>query len=240
MTLEEKITTRFHKALTKYNLIEDGDRLLIGLSGGKDSLCLLELLARQQRIFKPKFTLNAIHICMRNIDYETDTQYLEDFVGQWGIKLHVRITSFDASTDKRKSPCFLCSWNRRKQMFELAQQLGCNKIALGHHMDDIIHTTLMNEIFQGRFATMPVSIQLAKMPITIIRPLCLEHEADIQAYADLHHYKKQMRLCPYDNATRRNTIKNLYQEIECINPEARYAIWNALERDNKLIKTEKP
>ena len=72
MTLEEKITTRFHKALTKYNLIEDGDRLLIGLSGGKDSLCLLELLARQQRIFKPKFTLNAIHICMRNINHETD------------------------------------------------------------------------------------------------------------------------------------------------------------------------
>ena len=125
-------------------------------------------------------------------------------------------------------------------MFELAQQLGCNKIALGHHMDDIIHTTLMNEIFQGCFATMPVSIQLAKMSITIIRPLCLEHESDIQAYTDLHHYKKQMRLCPYDNATRRNIIKNLYQEIECINPEARYAIWNALERDNKLIETEKP
>jgi tRNA 2-thiocytidine biosynthesis protein TtcA len=239
MTLEDRITARFHKALTTYNLIEDGDHLLIGLSGGKDSLCLFELLARRQHIFKPKFTLDAIHVRMSNIDYETDTGYLENFARQWGVKLHVRTTSFDASTDKRKSPCFLCSWNRRKQMFELAQQLGCNKIALGHHMDDIIHTTLMNEIFQGRFATMPVSLRLAKMPLTIIRPLCLEHEADIQAYADLRHYKKQMRLCPYDNATQRDTIKNLYQEIERINPEARYAIWNALERDHKLIETEK-
>ncbi|MBQ5510943.1 MAG: tRNA 2-thiocytidine biosynthesis protein TtcA, partial [Prevotella sp.] len=166
-----------------YHLIDDGDRVLVALSGGKDSLCLLDLLAQRQRIFMPRFSIEAIHIRMDNIDYETDTNYMEDFCRQRNVNLHVVNTSFDASTDKRKSPCFLCSWNRRKQMFNIAQEIGCNKIALGHHMDDLIHTALMNECFQGRFDTMPVFLQMKKMPLAIIRPLCLCHESDIKAYA---------------------------------------------------------
>ena len=219
-----------------YHLIDDGDRILVALSGGKDSLCLLDLLAQRQRIFMPRFSIEAIHIRMENIDYETDTHYLEDFCRQRNVNLHVVNTSFDASTDKRKSPCFLCSWNRRKQMFNLAQEIGCNKIALGHHMDDLIHTALMNECFQGRFDTMPVFLQMKKMPLAIIRPLCLCHESDIKAYAEQEGYQKQRKLCPYEKESYRTDIQQIFQQMESLNPEARYSIWNALEREGKLVE----
>ncbi len=219
-----------------YHLIDDGDRILVALSGGKDSLCLLDLLAYRQRIFMPRFSIEAIHIRMDNIDYETDTHYLEDFCRQRNVNLHVVNTSFDASTDKRKSPCFLCSWNRRKQMFNLAQEIGCNKIALGHHMDDLIHTALMNECFQGRFDTMPVFLQMKKMPLAIIRPLCLCHESDIKAYAEQEGYEKQRKLCPYEKDSYRTDIQQIFQQMESLNPEARYSIWNALEREGKLVE----
>ena len=234
--LRQHLLNQLVRAMRTYHLIDDGDCILVALSGGKDSLCLLDLLAQRQRIFMPRFSIEAIHIRMDNIDYETDTHYLEDFCRQRNVNLHVVNTSFDASTDKRKSPCFLCSWNRRKQMFNLAQEIGCNKIALGHHMDDLIHTALMNECFQGRFDTMPVFLQMKKMPLAIIRPLCLCHESDIKAYAEQEGYQKQRKLCPYEKDSYRTDIQQIFQQMESLNPEARYSIWNALERDGKLVE----
>lgn len=234
--LRQHLLNQLVRAMRTYHLIDDGDRILVALSGGKDSLCLLDLLAQRQRIFMPRFSIEAIHIRMENIAYETDTHYLEDFCRQRNVNLHVVNTSFDASTDKRKSPCFLCSWNRRKQMFNLAQEIGCNKIALGHHMDDLIHTALMNECFQGRFDTMPVFLQMKKMPLAIIRPLCLCHESDIKAYAEQEGYQKQRKLCPYEKDSYRTDIQQIFQQMESLNPEARYSIWNALEREGKLIE----
>lgn len=234
--LRQHLLNQLVRAMRTYHLIDDGDRVLVALSGGKDSLCLLDLLAQRQRIFMPRFSIEAIHIRMENIDYETDTHYLEDFCRQRNVNLHVVNTSFDASTDKRKSPCFLCSWNRRKQMFNLAQEIGCNKIALGHHMDDLIHTALMNECFQGRFDTMPVFLQMKKMPLAIIRPLCLCHESDIKAYAEQEGYQKQRKLCPYEKDSYRTDIQQIFHQMESLNPEARYSIWNALEREGKLVE----
>ena len=143
------------KGIVDYGLIEDGDHLLVGLSGGKDSLALTELLARRARIYRPRFTLTAVHVAMRNIPYSIDADYLRSFCEERGVPFVLREAEFDASTDTRKSPCFLCSWNRRKELFTAAHELGCNKIALGHHMDDILVTLLMNQTFQGAFSTMP-------------------------------------------------------------------------------------
>jgi tRNA(Ile)-lysidine synthase TilS/MesJ len=234
--LEKRIVSRFWKALSTYKLIEEGDHILAGLSGGKDSLCLLEMLAKRSLIQSPRFSLTAVHIRMENIQYETDTSYLQAFAENLGIPLHIITTGFDSSTDKRHSPCFLCSWNRRKKMFNLAQELGCNKIALGHHMDDIIHTSLMNQFFQGHFSTMPVILKMRKMPLSIIRPLCLEVETDIQQYAINQGYIKQKKQCPHEHETHREEIKLIFQQIERMNPEDRYSIWNSLESENKLIE----
>ena len=173
---------------------------------------------------------------MQNIRYESDTRYLEDFCQRFGVKLHLVTTSFDMTTDNRKSPCFLCSWNRRKQLFLKAQELGCNKIALGHHQDDILHTALMNQMFQGHFSTMPARLKMRKMPITIIRPLCMEEEADIRRYAETNGYEKQKKLCPYETDSHRSTVAHLFEEMERIAPEARFSMWNALKAEGKLVE----
>lgn len=234
--LTGRLTKRFHKAIFGYSLIEDGDKILIGLSGGKDSLFLLEMLGRRMRILKPRFTVEALHVRMSNIRYDTDTTYLEAFAAEHGIRLHVKTTSFD-DRQSSKPPCFLCSWYRRKMMFQTARELGCNKIALGHHMDDIIHTAMLNQYFEGHFSTMPVRLSMRKMPIVIIRPLCLEHEADIAAYARLHHYEKQLKTCPFEKSSNRTFMRQIFEQIERINPEARYSVWNALQSDGKLVQT---
>lgn len=250
MTIGERLWKTFNKALGQYQLIDEDDHILVGLSGGKDSLLLLEFLARRAKIHVPHFTVEALHVRMdfatqqpdmpsANTHYETDTSYLQHFCDQLGVPLHIVTTSFDRTPKphtKQKPPCFLCSWERRKQLFNVAQELHCTKIALGHHQDDIIHTALMNLTFQGHFSTMPVLLRMKKMPLTIIRPLCLCHEDDIRLYAKEHHYEKQLKLCPYEHETNRATARELFARMEQLNPEARYCIWRALESDNKLIE----
>ena len=229
--------------MATYHLIEDDDKILVGLSGGKDSLLLTELLAKRAQIQHPRFTVEAIHVRMENIHYETDTSYLQQFCDNLGVRLHVKTTRFEIGSPanardarRQKQPCFLCSWNRRKQLFNLAQELGCNKIALGHHQDDIIHTALMNLTFQAHFSTMPVRLKMRKMPLTIIRPLCLIPESDIKAYAEMQGYEKQQKLCPYETGSHRTDMKQIYEQLEALNPEVRYNIWGALEADNKLTE----
>ena len=234
MTAGQRLQRRFRKALRDYRLIEDGDKILVGLSGGKDSLCLLELLARQSKVYQPHFTIEALHVRMENIQYETDTTYLQQFCDTLGVPLHIITTRFEPS--EKKPACFLCSWQRRKQLFNLAQKLGCNKIALGHHQDDIIHTALMNLTFQGQFSTMPAYLEMEKMPLAIIRPLCLCEEADIKAYAEQQGYERQIRQCPYEHETNRTAANELFERMQEMNHEARYSIWNALEAGNKLIQ----
>ncbi len=234
--LQATIEKRFRKAIFEYGLIENGDKILVGLSGGKDSLCLLEMLAMRQRIQRPSFSIEAIHIRMENVTYQTDCSYLQSFADELGVPLHIVTTRFDETTVGNKPVCFLCSWHRRKQMFNLAQELGCNKIALGHHMDDIIHTTMMNMFYQGSFSTMPVRLKMRKMPLTIIRPLCLVSETEIQTYATLRQYQKQLKQCPFETESNRTFMKEMFQKIETSNPETRYSVWNALEAANKLVE----
>ena len=233
--LDKRLQTKFNKALTDYHLITDGDKVLVALSGGKDSLFLLEMLARRSKIFVPRFTVEAVFVKMSNISYETDCGYLQQFAESHGVKLHIIETAFDASTDKRKTPCFLCSWYRRKAIFHLAQQLGCNKLALGHHNDDIIHTALMNLMFQGHLSSMPPIMRLDKMPITIIRPLCLIEECDIIQHAVHAQYQKQRKLCPYENTSNRTAAASLFSEMQKTNNEARDNIWHALGYDKANV-----
>lgn len=239
--LEKRIRERFVKAFVTYHLLEDGDYVLVGLSGGKDSLCLLEMLGKRAKIDQPRFRVEAIHVRMENISYETSTDYLERFCKDLGVPLHIVSTSFSSmlanadSQFKEKPPCFLCSWNRRKQLFNLAQELGCNKIALGHHQDDLLHTCLMNQFYQGRFDTMPALLKMRKMPLSIIRPLCMVEEKDISRYAELRNYEKQVKLCPYETASHRDDMRQLFNQIQLMNPEARHSLWNAIVRAGKLM-----
>lgn len=231
-TEEEKmirrIEKRFSKGVVEYGLIEDGDKILIGLSGGKDSLALVELLAKRARVFKPKFSVVAVHVVMKNIPYQSDIEYLREYVESFGVPFVLYETEFDASTDSRKSPCFLCSWNRRKALFTVAKENGCNKIALGHHMDDILETLLMNITYQGAFSSMPPRLVMNKFEMVIIRPMCLVHESDLIEMAQVRGYRKQVKSCPYESQSSRSTMKGVLKQLEVMNPEARYSLWGSM------------
>ena len=245
--LQKRLTKRFHKACADYGLIADGDHILIGLSGGKDSLALVEFLGRRAQVHVPKFRVTAVHVRVKQRDYRSDLSYLEDFCARVRVPFVVRDTEIarkassleDAASGyslevkgketKEKHPCFLCSWYRRKALFDVAKELGCNKIALGHHKDDLVETLLMNLIFQGSIATIPPMLQMDKMPIQMIRPLCMIEEKDIQRYAQLSQYEKQEKLCPLDKVSSRAEVKQLLQQLEKMNPSVRDSIYSAME-----------
>lgn len=234
-----KVQQQFNKGIVKYRLIEDNDKILIGLSGGKDSLALLELLAKRSKIHKPKFSVLAVHIAMTNISYKSDWNYLKNFANGLGVEFIYYETSFDLTTDTRKSPCFLCSWNRRKALFTVAKEHGCNKIALGHHMDDILETMLMNLTYQGAFSTMPPILKMRKFDMSIIRPMCLVNESDLIEMAKIREYKKQVKNCPYEQQSSRSDMKRILKKLEELNPEARYSLWGSMTNIQEEMLPEK-
>ena len=226
--LYHKIEEKVKKAIVDYGLIHDGDRILIGLSGGKDSLALVDLLGRRSKIFRPRFEVVVAHIVMTNIPYHSEPAYLKSCADEHQLPFILHETRFDASTDKRKSPCFLCSWTRRKALFEIAKEQRCNKIALGHHQDDILETLLMNLVHQGSFSTMPPKLKMDKFEMEIIRPLCLVQEKELCWLAAWKGYKKQIKNCPYESGSSRSDIKEILTRLEAINPEAKYSLWSSM------------
>lgn len=227
--LRSRLTKRFHKACADYGLITDGDHILIGLSGGKDSLALVELLGKRAQIHVPRFEVTAVHVRVKERDYHSDLSYLEDFCSRARVPLIVQDTEIGEAKGKDKDPCFLCSWYRRKVLFDVAQELGCNKIALGHHKDDLVETLLMNLVFQGSIGTIPPLLQMEKMPIQMIRPLCLIEEKDIAEYAERSGYEKQVKLCPLEKVSSRADMKELIKQLEKLNPNVRDSIFGAME-----------
>jgi tRNA 2-thiocytidine biosynthesis protein TtcA len=225
----QTIQNKFKKAINDYRLIDNDDHILIGLSGGKDSLALVELLGERMKIFIPRFKVTAAHISVENISYQSDMSYLQAHCEQVGIQFVHHITRFDDSVDTRKSTCFLCSWHRRKALFEVAQKLGCNKISLGHHLDDMTETLLLNLVYQGSFGTMPPKLKMDKFDMTIIRPLALISEKEMKEMERIRAYQKQIKNCPHEKDSSRRDAKNLITELEKWNPNVRQSIWGAME-----------
>ena len=191
---------------------------------------MVELLGKRAQVYVPRFKVTAVHVRVKERDYHSDLSYLEDFCARVRVPFVVRDTEIiEKQETKEKHPCFLCSWYRRKALFDVAQELGCNKIAFGHHKDDLVETLLMNLIFQGSVATIPPLLQMEKMPIEMIRPLCLIDERDIQQYAELSGYEKQVKLCPLEKESNRAEVKQLLTQLEALNPNVRDSIWGAME-----------
>ncbi|MCI6490818.1 MAG: ATP-binding protein [Prevotellaceae bacterium] len=232
---ECRIRRLFHKGCVEYGMIEEGDKILVALSGGKDSLELLRLLAQQSRLHKPAISVEAAHVVMDNIPYDTDRSYLVRFCEEQGVRLHILHASFDESTDRRRTKCFLCSWNRRKALFTFAAEGGFGKVALGHHQDDIIVTLLMNQTFEGSIQTMPPKLRMEHYPITVIRPMCLVPEYLIARVAELLGFEKMKTPCPFETATHRATMTQLFRQLETINPEARHSLWSAMKNVHREL-----
>lgn len=222
------INAKFKKLISDYWLIENNDHILIGLSGGKDSLALVELLGNRMKVNVPHFKITAVHITVDNISYHSDTEYLKSFCEQFNINFIHHTTRFETDETASKSICFLCSWYRRKAIFKIAEELNCNKIALGHHLDDISETLLMNLIFQGSFGSMPPKLKMDKFDMTIIRPLSLISEKELIEFERIKMYRKQIKNCIYEKDSSRNEMKTLINELEKLNPNVRQSLWNAM------------
>jgi tRNA 2-thiocytidine biosynthesis protein TtcA len=227
--LFEKISRKAGRTIREYGMIGEGDRVLAGLSGGKDSMILLEVLAESRRHMPFDFSLFAVHVSAANIGYRIDTEYLQEFCDGLKVPLRLEDIEVDLSLDPRKAPCFICSWSRRKKIFEMSRELDCNRVALGHHRDDAIETVLMNMIYHGSFSSLPQTLTMFDGRIRLIRPLLHIPENELSEYADLRHFKKQEKSCPYDGTTRRKEIRDLIRQIEKMSGDARRNIFGSMD-----------
>lgn len=224
----EKICKKVGKAIMDFNLIRDSDRVLVGLSGGKDSMILLQALADRHKHLPISFELFAIHISAKNIGYEMDTSYLAGFCEKLDVPLFLEEIDIDLSLHPGKIPCFICSWCRRKKIFEKSKELNCNKIAFGHHKDDAIQTMLMNMIYHGSYSSLPQKLSMFNGRIQLIRPLLMIPENELVYYAGMTNLKEHEKRCPYMDSTKRNTMKELIRSLDKLHKDSRKNLFRAM------------
>lgn len=202
-----KIESFMRKAIEKYDLIQNGDKIAVGLSGGKDSLALLVGLSKLKSYLKINFELIALIV--DNGNPENKFENLESFCRKYNVPLHIyksNIYQVVFEIRKEKNPCALCAKMRRGILCTYAKELGANKVALGHHADDLIETFFMSLFYEGRLSTFSPKSHLDKTNITIIRPLLLCYETDIINATKYFPILKNS--CPVDGTTKREEMKN--------------------------------
>ena len=217
------------KAIYDYQLIEDGDRILVGVSGGKDSLALLEVLALRARDPKQHYSVVAAHIAVEEVTYEVDAGYIEEFCRNLGVPLVKRTISAKVKEESGKPACFVCSWNRRKALFEIAKEEGCRKMALGHHRDDAIESLLMSMMFNGTIASMPPKLAMFDYTFELIRPLIYVSNEETLRYAEFRQFKKQKKNCPFEQVTNRFAVSEIVREMEKLSPHVRANLFAAMK-----------
>jgi tRNA 2-thiocytidine biosynthesis protein TtcA len=226
---EKEIRSLIGKAIHRYGLIQDGDRVLVGVSGGKDSLTLLHLLHERRKHVPIHYELIPVHIDL-GFDHERPNT-LKDFFEAKGLSYHIEFTNIGPkanSPENRENPCFLCSWERRKLIFHLAHRLKCNKIALGHHKDDIIETLLLNIFYSGEISTMLPLQTLFKGEIALIRPLALLEEKKIERFAREIGLPFGPSGCPSSGKTKRREVKELIEALGKKNRRVKGNIFRSL------------
>lgn len=242
LTKEEKILVSkvqkgVSKTIFKHKLIDENDKVLLGLSGGKDSLILLEAMAGRRNLFPFKYEIVAVHIHTTILGNEVDLQFLHDFCQKLDIELHIVEISVNFAPDK-KSPCFSCSWSRRKALFEFAKAHKCNKLALGHHLDDAVETLLMNMAFNAEISSMKEKVDFFDGNLQIIRPLIESDESILIKYAEIKNYNNiEKKVCPHSQESSRKTVKEIVQIFQSVNKDAKKNIFRSM---NKILPNYLP
>ena len=218
------------KAVLDYGMIEEGDRVLVGVSGGADSFALLDLLGSPM-IFVPQFSWTAVYIDMGFdpgfVAYRLLQEYFQAHQHPYVIE-KTDIGTISHSDFNRKNPCFLCSRLRRKRIFEIADEKGCNKIAFAHHKDDIIETLLINLFYGREISTMMPNQPIFGGKLHIIRPLAYLSEALVKKYSRERQFPAVKNACPTSGNSRRSYIKKLLDQLEIDNPDIRHNIFTAM------------
>jgi len=223
-----EISKRMGKAIGDYDMFQDGDRVLVAVSGGKDSLSLLRILKFRQSFIPVKLELLAVHVDSGIPGFPI--KKLENIFKQLEVPYRIEKNDFLDRKSFEEIDCFWCSWNRRKVLFALAEKLKFNKIAFGHHLDDVVETVLLNLFYQGEIGAMKPKQELFDGKMCIVRPLAYEREENIRNFAkqegidglsDFH--------CPQNDISKRIQIKKMLAQLEKENPAIKINIFKSLQ-----------
>ena len=228
----QKIIGRIRKAIKDYNMIQDGDKIAVGVSGGKDSCALLTALAMYRKYSPEKFDIVAINIDMgfKETD-QSEVQALAEHCRSLDVPLvieHTDIADVIFEYRKEKSPCSLCSKMRRGALCNAAVKLGCNKIALGHHSNDVLETMMLSFIYESRLSCFMPKSYMSRTGVTIIRPLIYVEEGDIRGAVRRLGLPIVHNPCPQDKHTQREYMKQLIDRIDADIPHARDRMTKAI------------
>ena len=229
MNETKRLLSFVRRAVDDYGLIDEGDKIAVGVSGGKDSLTLLATLADLRRFYPKKFDIVAITVDM-GFD-GGDFSPIVDFCKEIGVEYVIEKTEIAKiifNVRQESNPCSLCAKMRRGCLHAAAVNAGCNKVALGHHYDDAVETFMMNLFFEGRLGCFSPKSYLSNRKITLIRPLLYATEKDVQYYTRRKELPVITSLCPEDHATERENMKNLLTELERGNKGLKHRIFHAM------------
>ena len=228
-----RILSRTRAAVDDYKMIQKGDKIAVGVSGGKDSLLLLKALCELKRFYSEEFTIVAVTLDMRFNNKNGDFSGIAKLCQEYGIEYVVKPTDLYEiifNIRKESNPCSLCARMRRGILHDTAKELGCNKIALGHHLDDAAETFLMNLFIESRIGCFAPVTYLSRKDITMIRPLIYVREREAVAAAERLELPIVESGCPANEHTKREDVKNLINELSAQFGDVPEKIVGAMQR----------
>lgn len=229
----QRLLSLTRKAVDAYGLIDDGDKIAIGISGGKDSLALLYALEGLMKFYPKKFEIQAVTV---DLGFESfDLSPVKALCNQ--LSVPYRIVSTDIGKivfeyHQESSPCSLCAKLRKGALNQAALDLGCNKVAYGHHKNDIVETMLLSLLYEGRFYSFSPKTYLDKTKLTLIRPLLYVDEADLIGFSNKYQLPVCKNPCPADGFTKREYVKNITKSLEQDIPGVRQQMFHAILNGN--------
>ncbi|MGE5473400.1 MAG: tRNA 2-thiocytidine biosynthesis TtcA family protein [Ignavibacteriales bacterium] len=227
----KRILSCMRRAISDYNMIEDGDKIAVGLSGGKDSITLLLALNKLKSFFPQKFEIVAVCLSLGFDDYNTES--LEKLCSDNGIEFvreDTNIGTIVFDIRKEPNPCSLCANMRRGALNNIAVKLGCNKVALGHHYDDVIDTFFLSLLYEGRINTFSPVTYLSRKKLNVIRPLIFIKEAEIKSFIKKNNITVVKNPCPIDCKTSRQLVKDLINNLCTQDPLIKTRVFGAIKR----------
>ena len=225
----QQVLSRVRKAVDDYHMIEEGDKIAIGISGGKDSLCLLYALQSLQHFYPKKFSLVAVTVDLgfNNLNLEKIKELCESLRVEYEI-IKTEISKIVFDDRKESNPCSLCAKMRKGALNEAMKRHGCNKIAYAHHKDDVVETMLLSLLYEGRFHTFSPVTYLDRMDLTVIRPLMYMDEADVIGFIRKYDVPVVKSPCPADGHTKREYVGNLLKQLNKENPGVKDRMFTAI------------
>ena len=227
----QQLTGRVRRCIEDYHMIEEGDAIAVGVSGGKDSLILLHAMANLRRYYPKKFTLHAVTISMgfEGVDYAPVAELCRQLEIPYIIK-ETQLAQLIFQERKEKNPCSLCSQMRRGALNDTVKELGCTKLALGHHFDDAVETFVMSLVYEGRIACFEPVTFMSRSEVTQIRPMLYVGEKAVESFSKRMELPVVHNTCPADKNTKRQEVKDLLAVLQKQYPDLKTKIFGAMQR----------